>query len=223
MVTHQIVGAVNTGGKKRADELDYDPKDKKVYIANSDDGIVTAIDMTTFKIIKKFDNLGDALEQPRYDAADGMMYVTASGTDFILQFDPVKDELVKKIPTPAKCRPSGIWMNPKSNIGVVNCAPHPLVWDFNIQKMLSSLDQTGRADEIFYDARTDLYILGEQGWDHGPHVGIVGGTPIKFITNVPAALGCHNAGFDNTNIVVYTMGQDALLSFPLPAKALAKS
>jgi len=220
MATNQIVGTVNTGGKKRADELDYDPKDKKIYVANSDDGIVTSIDMNSFKILKKFDGLGDGLEQPRYDAADGMMYVTGAGTDTVFQFDPAKDELVKKIAAPAGCRPSGIWMNPKTNIGVLNCGPHPLVWDFNAGKMVGSIDQTGRADEIFYDAKTDLYFLGENNPPFGPTIGIAGGTPIKFITNVPAVAGSHNAGFDNTNRIVYTMGPDGLYSFPLPAKAL---
>src|SRR5438477_9802889 len=65
--SEKIVTKLNTGGKKRADELDYDPKDQKVYAANSDDGIVTVIDATNNTIIKKFDNLGDALEQPSYD------------------------------------------------------------------------------------------------------------------------------------------------------------
>src|SRR5207248_419161 len=32
-----VIAKVNTGGKGRADELDYDPKDKKVYVANSGD------------------------------------------------------------------------------------------------------------------------------------------------------------------------------------------
>src|SRR5207248_942072 len=38
-----VIAKVNTGGKGRADELDYDPKDKKVYVANSGDGFVTVI------------------------------------------------------------------------------------------------------------------------------------------------------------------------------------
>src|SRR5438552_8099203 len=33
-----VVAKVNTGGKGRADELDYDPKDNKIYVANSGDG-----------------------------------------------------------------------------------------------------------------------------------------------------------------------------------------
>src|SRR5207244_12807143 len=98
-----VVAKVSTGGKKRADELDYDPKDKKIYVANSDDGIVTVIDATTKKIVKKFENVGDGLEQPRYDSADGMIYMRSSDQNAIIQFDPTKDVLVKKFDVGTKC------------------------------------------------------------------------------------------------------------------------
>ncbi len=221
LATGQVVGSLPTGGKKRADEIDYDPKDKKIYQANSDDGFVTAIDMTTFKITKRIDGLGDALEQPRYNAADGMMYLTGSGTNTLFQFDPAKDELVKKIAMPAACsKPSGIWASPKTNIGIISCDPHPIIWDFGKQQMIGSLDQTGKGDQVTYDAKYDIFLLGEAGWTHGPHIGIVGGTPIKFITNVVTTDGNHNnAVVDDTNDVVYAMGGKAMLSFPLPAVA----
>ncbi len=99
----KVLTKVNTGGKKRADELDYDPKDKKVYVANSDDGIVTVIDATTNAIIKKFDNMGDGLEQPRYDSADGMVYMTSSAQNALFQFDPSSDTMVKKFDVATKC------------------------------------------------------------------------------------------------------------------------
>src|SRR5207302_2014003 len=107
-----VIAKLNTGGKKRADELDYDPTDKKVYVANSDDGIVTVIDATSNKILKKFDNMGDALEQPRYDSKDGMIYLTSSGQNAVFQFDPTKDVMVKKFDVGAKCDPNGIAINP---------------------------------------------------------------------------------------------------------------
>lgn len=34
---------------------------------------------TRYAIIKKIDGLGEALEQPRYNPTDGMMYLTGSG------------------------------------------------------------------------------------------------------------------------------------------------
>jgi hypothetical protein len=220
MSSNQIVGTINTGGKKRADELDYDSKDKKVYVANSDDGIITSIDMTSFKVARKFENMGNLIEQPRYDAADGMMYVTIRDPDQLAQFDPAKDELVKTFDLPKGFRAAGIWMNPKTNMGVIAGRPSPIIWDFKAGKMAGTLEQMPTPDEIHYSPKLDVYVGGANSAPWGPTVGIVGGTPIKFITNVPGVEGGHQAGIDDTNNVVYTMGRDGLYSFPLPPKAL---
>lgn len=215
----QVVGTIPSGGKKRVDELDYDPKEKKVYAANSDDGFMAAYDPMTLKLVQKIDGLGDSLEQPRYDAADGMVYLTGSGTNTLIQVDPTKNSVAKKFPMPSVCaKPSGQWMNPKTNIGVISCAPNPVVWDFGKGAVVDTLKQTGKGDQVFYSAKADVYLLGEAGWTHGPHVGIVGGTPIKFITNVgPTPGGNHNNSvLDEASNIVYSMGPDGLLGFPLP-------
>jgi hypothetical protein len=224
MTTNQVVGTINTGGKKRADELDYDPKDKKVYVANSDDGIITSIDMTTFKVAHKFeDKSWVAIEQPRYDSADGMMYVTIRDPNKLAVFDPAKDELIKQIDLPGS-RSAGIWMNPKTNMGVIAVQTRPIIWDFNAGKQAGTLEQAGTPDMIYYDAKTDLYFLGASGAPWGPTLSIVGGNPIKFITNIPSYTGAHQAAFDDTNNVVYFMGgtgnQVGLHGVPLPAKVL---
>lgn len=223
MTTNQVVGTINTGGKKRADELDYDPKDKKVYVANSDDGIITSIDMTTFKVAKKFeDKTWVAIEQPRYDSADGMMYVTIRDPNKLAVFDPAKDELIKQIDLPGS-RSAGIWMNPKTNMGVISVQTRPIIWDFNAGKQAGTLEQAGTPDMIYYDAKTDLYFLGASGAPWGPTVSIVGGTPIKFITNIPSYPGAHQAAFDDTHNTVFFMGGTGsnvgLHAVPLPAKA----
>jgi hypothetical protein len=63
-------------------------------VANSGHGFVTVIDANT--IVHKLDNLGAALEQPRYDSADGLMYMTSSDQNAVFVYDPVKDVLVRK-------------------------------------------------------------------------------------------------------------------------------
>jgi hypothetical protein len=231
MGTNQVVGTINTGGQKRADELDYDPKDNKIYVANSDDPIITSIKMPDFTVAKKFvDNSWKAIEQPRYDAADGMMYVNIRDPERLAIFDPSKDVLVKHVDLPQGARPGGIWMNPKTNQGVIAIRPHPVVWDFNKEQVVNSLDQAATPDMLYYDAKTDLYFLGASGAEWGPTISIVGGEPIHFITNVPSVLGAHQATFDDTNNIVYFMGgtgagsapnNAGLHGFPLPAKVLA--
>ncbi len=52
--------------------------------------------------------MGDGLEQPRYNPADGMVYLTSSGQNAILQFDPTGDVFVKTFAIGTKCDPNGI-------------------------------------------------------------------------------------------------------------------
>jgi hypothetical protein len=222
LTTSQITN-VHSGGKNRADEVDYDPNDKLILVAHSDEGFAALIDASAMKVVHTFANLGASLEQPRYNPADGLFYLSGAGTDTLFQFNPVK-LTVNKIALPPGSGPTGIWINPKTNIGVIATRPIMTIWDFGTQKAIGKLDQTGRADQVFYDAKMDVFLFGETKWDHGPHVGIAGGTPIKFITNVPVfdISGNHNnAVLDETNKMVYFVGKDGFYGFPLPAKALS--
>ena len=223
--THDtVVAKVSTGGKKRADELDYDPKDKKIYIANSDDGIVSVIDATTNKIIKKFDNMGDALEQPRYDSADGMIYMTSSAQNAIFEFDPTKDVMVKKFDVGAKCDPNGIAINPTTNQAMLGCSSRSanalVLWDIAGGKVLSTFEQAGAGDAAVYSAATNRFIVAASNFNRGAVMAIFTASPVQFVTNIETAVGSHGVAFDEANKIIYTQDQlpneGALFSFTLP-------
>ena len=219
-----VIAKLNTGGKKRADELDYDPTDKKVYVANSDDGIVTVIDATSNKILKKFDNMGDALEQPRYDSKDGMIYLTSSGQNAVFQFDPTKDVMVKKFDVGAKCDPNGIAINPATQQALLGCssrsANNAILWDIAGGKVISSFEQAGAGDAVLYSASADRFLFAASNFNRGAVMAIFSGNPVKFLTSVETAVGSHGVAFDETNKIVYTQDQlpneGALFSFALP-------
>lgn len=221
-----VIAKLNTGGKGRADELDYDSKDKKVYAANSDDGIVTVIDATTNTIIKKFENMGDGLEQPRYDPKDGMVYMTSSAQNAIFQFDPTKDTMVKKFDVGTPCDPNGIGINPTTNHALLGCsnkkANVTLEWDLTAGKVVQTFDQAGAGDAVIYDAKADRFIFGASNFNRGPVMAIFTGDPIKFVTNVPTATGAHGVAFDETNNIIYTGDQNpnegGLFAIPLPKR-----
>jgi DNA-binding beta-propeller fold protein YncE len=219
-----VVAKISTGGKKRADELDYDPTDKKVYVANSDDGFMTVIDATSNKILKKFDNLGDALEQPRYDSKDGMVYLTSSDQNAIIEFDPTKDVMVKKFDVGTKCSPNGIAINPTTQQGLLGCssrsANNAVLWDIAGGKVISTFDQAGAGDAVLYSASADRFLFAASNFNRGAVMAIFAGNPVKFLTNVETAVGSHGVAFDETNKIVYTQDQlpneGALFSFSLP-------
>ena len=226
-----LIAKVNTGGKGRADELDYDPKDNKIYVANSGDGFVTVIDATTNTIIHKIDNLGAALEQPQYDTTDGLMYMTSSDQNAVFVFDPVKDVLIRKDVLAVLCNPQGIAINPKTNQALLGCntgragstgTPLTVAWDLTKGIFVGVFGQVGAGDSITYSAKTDRFYFGAHNFPHGSSIGIFSGSPIAFLTNVPTGSfsGAKNLAYDETNNLIYTQdalpGEGALFSFTPP-------
>jgi len=222
--SEKVLTKLSTGGKKRADELDYDPKDQKIYAANSDDGIVTVVDAATNAIIKKFDNLGDALEQPRYDPTDGMFYMTSSDQNAIFQFDPTKDVLVKKFDLGGKCAPNGLAINPTTNHAFLGCSSRSanvgVEWDLTVGKAVATFDQAGAGDAVFYSAKADRFFFAASNFNRGAVMAIFTGNPVKFVTAIPTAVGSHGVAYDETNGIIYTQDQNpnegALFSFAPP-------
>jgi len=222
-----VIATVDTGGKLRADELAYDPKDKKVYISNIDEGFVVAIDVTTNKVTKRFDNVGKKVEQPIYNPADGMVYMDDQGQNAIFQFDPAKDALLKTFDIGDDCQPAGEAVNPATSQVLLGCTnrtkQHTAVFDLKSGKLAGTFDNTGAGDMVVYDPKADRFLFAVDSFFRGASVGVFGGAaPVKFITNVPTSPGSHTLAYDETNKIVYVPdvqpNDGALLSFPLPAK-----
>jgi hypothetical protein len=212
--TGQIVGTVSTGGQGRSDELDYDPVDNKVYLANSDDGILSVIDMGNFKITKQFTNLGAALEQPRYDSANGKMYLTSGNG--LYEFDPKTDTQVNLDSRSTVQSCTGIQMNPRTNQGIISCHD-VVVYDFNEGQPVGTIEQACTGDEVAYSPSLDIFALpGGSACRFGATQSFVGGSPIKFITNVPILPGAHSTQINETSKTAYIMGPDGLYSFAVP-------
>jgi DNA-binding beta-propeller fold protein YncE len=222
-----VIASLDTGGKKRADEMDYDPADKKLYVANSDDGIVTVIDAVQNRIVKKFDNLGEGLEQPRYNPADGMMYMTSSDQNAIFQFDPKTDTLVKKVDVGVSCNPNGLAINPSTDQALLGCSnkktPMTAVWDFKAGKVAETFTQAGAGDVTLYVPEAGLFFFAASNFPPGAVLAIFSASPVRWLANVQTAVGSHTVAYDVTHLIVYTVdqrqGHAGLLSFPL-AEAL---
>jgi hypothetical protein len=214
--TGQVVGTVTTSGAGRSDELDYDPVDNKVYLANSDDGIVSVIDMGNFKIIKQFTNLGAGLEQPRYDSANGKMYLTSGNG--IYEFDPKTDTQINLDSRSQVQGCTGIQMNPRTNQGIVSCS-EVVTYDFNEGQPTGTIGQACTGDEVAYSAALDIFALpGGTACHFGATESFVGGTPIQFVTNVPILPGAHSTQINDASKTAYIMGPDGLYSFAVPGR-----
>ena len=230
--TGKLLANLKTGGKKRADEMDYDPKDHKVYVANSDDNLVTVIDANSNSIVKNFDKIGtpgNGLEQPRYNPADGKFYLTLSDDNQIDEFDPSNDSVVKTFDVNAKCNPQGFAINPKTQMALLGCgnkkSPLTAVWDIKAGKVVSTFTDAGAGDMTLYDEKADRFFFAASNYTKSgqpaPELAIFSGDPVKFLTAVETAGGSHAVAYDETNKVVYVQDQKpldgGLFAFPLPS------
>jgi len=115
--TNKIVDTISTGGKDRADEVAYDPKDDVFVIANGDDdpAFLTLISTKPgHKIIAKIEvpDASDGLEQTVYSSRIGMFLTVVPE----LKKDKAKGAMMKVNPRTGKlvgyqpidnCRPHG--------------------------------------------------------------------------------------------------------------------
>src|ERR1700693_1978954 len=93
--TDAVIDQVVTGGTG-ADLVDYAAARQRLYVSNAADGTITSIDTTTDKVRAHFVIGAYQLEQPRFNPADGMVYVTSPTADSLFRVDP-NDGLVKHI------------------------------------------------------------------------------------------------------------------------------
>jgi YVTN family beta-propeller protein len=220
-----VIARLNTGGEMRADEMDYDPVDRKLYVANSGDKFVTVIDAVRNTIIKRIDGLGEALEQPRYNAADGMMYLAGSGDNVLYKFNPVTDVLVKVYAVGDDCHPNGLAINPAANQALLGCSnrsgyDHAAIWDFSQERVVALFLQVRTGDGAIYDAVVNRYFFASQSNARGPAMSVFVGDPAAFLTNVKTATGAGTVAYDETNRMVYgpnrTVGEAGIVGFKLP-------
>jgi len=220
-----VVARIDTGGRGHADLLDYAAPLKKVYVANRNDGFMTAIDAVTNTVVGRIDGLGGALEQPRYNPADGMVYLSGNADNVLYQVDPGSDTLVNTFPIEDACHPNGLAINPETNQALLACSnrqrPHTVIWDLNSQKIASVIEESGCGDGAVYVAKKDRFFFAASGFSGGPVLGIFGGNPVRFLTNVPTQRTGSWVEYDETHDLVYVPaiqdGKPALVSFPLPA------
>ena len=183
------------------------------------------IDAVKNTIIKQIAGLGNALEQPRYNPSDGMMYMTGSGGNVVFRFDPVRDELAAKLDVGVPCNPNGLAINPATNLALLGCSnketPQTVIFDLTAGKTVATFDQAAEGDSAIYDAVANRYFFAASGYYRGGQLAIFsGGNPVTFVTNVPTTPSSHAVAYDETNRIVYLPDVPAaagLLSFVAPA------
>jgi DNA-binding beta-propeller fold protein YncE len=214
--TGKVIAEVVTGGKE-VDLLDYSASRHELYASNGPDGTIASIDTETNAVLKQI-KIGNPLEQPRFNSADGMLYVTAPDADALFQIDP-STGVIKNKSTLGNCKPVGLAINPHADQAVIACDNWTLSWDFRTS-VATTFNQASHGDVVSYDAKADRYLVATPGPVTSSAVTIFGGNPIAYLSSVFTGAGGKAAVYDDTNHVVYTTdlrpNRIGLVSFAVP-------
>ncbi len=217
----KVVDTIATGGKTRADEVAYSPKDHVFIVANDAEKppFITLIStMPGHKILGKFnvERATDGIEQPYYNATTGKFYVAIPELDKddkkggIAVIDPATAKL-ERIVDVANCRPQGL-DGGEGTHAIIGCnagskgskiPPLVAVWDFKTEKVVATTDKTGGADMATYNSKLGLYIIGAREAPGGPAIGLIDAKTNAFVANVPAPPNPHSVAANNENGHVY--------------------
>jgi hypothetical protein len=215
---NKVVSEVPTGGKD-ADLLDYAAGPQLVFASNGIEGTIASIDAKT-GVVKAHFNVGFALEQPRFNPADGFLYVTSPDADGLYQLDPKDGNIKNKVPL-GGCLPSGMAINGQSQV-LIACHKAVISWDLR-NSTSQRFDQVVGGDVVTYNSKLDRFFVASPQKTGPSAVGIFGGNPIGYIASVPTEGPGKSTAYDETNDVIYTpdarLGYAGLASFRPPASA----
>ncbi|HVC75974.1 MAG TPA: PQQ-binding-like beta-propeller repeat protein [Candidatus Micrarchaeaceae archaeon] len=211
-----VIAEVKTGNS--VDLVDYGAARQRVYAASA--GSVISIDPTTGQVVTRFTLGAVSLEQPRFDPADGMLYVTSPDADTLYRIDPSTGTLTNKYLL-GGCEPLGLAINPNTNKALMACHKYTLAFDLSAGKIIGTFP-LGNADIVSYDSKVDRFLVASLPHAQTPgSVGIFGGNPIEYISSAVTNISGNSAAYDETNNVVYTPdiepARASLASFAMPA------
>ncbi len=212
--SRSIVDTISTGGKKRVDEMAYDPRDHLVVVVNNADEppFVTFISTQSHRVVGKIvlDHASDGAEQPAWDAATGRIYLTIPVIDkvdangAVAVIDPRTRKLEKLMPVD-KCMPAGLAVGPRNHL-LVACSDDAvaagfpaksLVMDASSGKILATIDHVGGTDEAWYDAESAHYYLAAAANTGGPVLGVIDAATDQWAGNLPSGPRAHSVAADS--------------------------
>jgi DNA-binding beta-propeller fold protein YncE len=215
--TKKIVDTIHTGGKKRADEMAYDPKHHIFLVANDADDppFVTLISTQPgHKILKKvvINDATDGIEQSIYYAPKSIFLMSIpelkgdKSTGGIALIDPLKGEVtgVMKV---SDCAPAGLARGPGHNL-VIGCSaggkeskltPVTLVVNGDSGAVVATIPDIGTADEVAYSAKNGQYYITGREMPNGSVLGVIDAKTNTLIQSIPTGGDAHSVAASDVN------------------------
>jgi len=215
--TRKIVETIHTGGKKRADEMAYDPKHHIFLVANDADDppFVTLISTRPgHRILKKvvINGATDGIEQSIYYAPKNIFLMSIpqlkgdKSTGGIALIDPLKGEVtgVMKV---SDCAPTGLAQGPGHNL-VIGCSaggkesklkPVTLILNGDSGAEVATIPDIGTADEVAYSAKNDQYYITGRDMPNGSVLGVIDARTNTLIQSIPTGGDAHSVAASDVN------------------------
>ena len=208
----KVVDTVKVDG----DLIDYSPRTGRLYVATGSQEVVT-VDATTDKVRMRYAAKA-SVGQPRYDPADGLLYVTAPETNSLLRIDPATGNITQTYVV-KNCHPHGLAINPARQLAMVSCGGS--VGFVNLLTGAYSVTRSVQGGDIVtYDDAADRFVVASSHSAVDSAVGVFSGSG-EFVASVAADPKAHAAVFDAAHGVVYAPGASGLMSFAPAACAPA--
>ena len=190
-----------------ADLVDYSAKAHRVFVGTAG-GEVVAVDTLTNQVAVRL-QAGAPVEQPRYDPADGMLYVSVPGKSAILQIDPALDRVTRSYST-GRCHPTGLAVNPSRQLAVAACGGSVVM--FNLRTGARDVSQlVGGGDIVTYDPAADRFAVATPRDVTDSTVSVLDGDG-RYIGSVASTPAAHQAVFDDAHGLVYAPSARGLMS-----------
>ena len=211
--SRSIVASIPTGGRKRVDEMGFDPRDHLVIVVNNADKppFVSFISSRTRKISGKLllRRATGGAEQPVWDPATGLVYLSipvvdhAAAEGAVAVIDP-RTRRLEKLFAVHECMPAGLAVGPDGHL-LVGCsddavsagfAAKSLVMDARSGKIVATIGEVGGSDEVWYDAKSRHYYLAAGGNTGGPVLGVIDARTDRWIANLASGPHAHSVAAD---------------------------
>ena len=232
-----IVDTIPLGISKRADEMTYDANNKLAIVTGPDDdiAILAFISVTDRTVIHKvsFDNATNGIEQPSWNPADGLIYVSVpeSNANPGGEIDIIETTnfTTRKILPVTNCNSHGIVFGPSNQL-LLGCSQdailadsigHTLVVDVTTGKTVETIDGIGGADQVAYNPTLNYYYIA--AYQYQVNGSAIGAADPK-VGIIDAATGTLLQTFKTDNVTAHAVAVDPKtnkMMIPLVGKGIA--
>ncbi|KAF8852926.1 YVTN repeat-like/Quino protein amine dehydrogenase [Acephala macrosclerotiorum] len=235
--SNTVVDTIPLNISKRADEMTYDANNKLAIVTGPDDdiAILAFISVTDRKLIHKisFDNATNGIEQPAWNPADGLVYVSVPesivNTGGEIDVIETTNFTTTRIIPVDECSSHGIVFGPTNQL-LLGCSQdailadsvgHTLVIDVTSGKTIETTNGIGGADEVAYNPTLNYYYVAAYQYQVN---GSATGAADPEVGIIDAATGTLLQTLQTDNVTAHSVAVDPKsnkMVIPLAGKGIA--